>query len=124
MRVIVDGGESFKINEIVIKTMLNGLYIQYKDTLHIAYRGIGYVSKIAEKWSDKTFGSSSVRRSFNADWLYRGLLDENPKERDFADIFIEDYKPDLIFIFGGSSLDYKRYARYSSIPLYIVSKND
>jgi hypothetical protein len=124
MRVIVDGGESFKINEIVIKTMLNGLYMEYKDVLNIAYRGTGYVSKITEKWIDKTFGSSSTRRSFNAEWLYKGLFDDNPKERDFSDIFIEDYKPDLIFIFGGSSLDYKRYAQYSNIPLYIVSKND
>ena len=124
MRVIVDGAESFKLNEIAIKTILNGLYVEYKDNLSIAYRGVGYISKITEAWVNKTFGSSSPRHSFNAEWLYKGLLDDNPKEKNFADIFIEDYKPNLIFIFGGSSLDYKTYARYSSIPLFIVSKND
>ena len=125
MRVIIDGSDANPINEIVITTFLNGLYVEYDKKLNIAHRGDGHVSEIAQKWI-----SRKNVRSFDASWLLSGAFNDPNHINDFGEmkdqayIFIEDYNPELIFIFNGSSLDYKRVSRNYNIPYFCVEKND
>lgn len=124
MKVLVDGSDFLPINKIAVSTFLNGLFIEYKDDLSIAYRGDGHISDITEDWLKRKASSKVSRQSFSAAWLLKGLFDQEDPPENPAYPFIEDYKPDLIFLFGMTDLDYIRPARYKNIPLFIVSKND
>ena len=127
MRVLVDGSDKSKVNKIVITTFLDGLYSEYKKNLCIGYTGKGFVSKTVEEWCDKTFPASGGRNSFNAEWLYKDFLskenDLGIEAQSFGYFFVEDYKPDLIFLFNIPSVDYIRPARANGIPLYKVEKD-
>ena len=118
MRVLVSGSDHAKINVVAIKTFLDGLYVSYKDDLHIIYTGSGHVSKIVEDWVKKTW-PSSTRNSFNMEWLIKHWSDEY---EGIGYAMIEESKPDLLFLFGYDSYETKRAANYNDIPAFIVEK--
>lgn len=123
MRVLIDGSNSGKINEIAITTFLHGLLKQYEKNLYVIYTGTGYVSDIVESWINSTWPGNFSKNCFNGEWFVKHWSGECGDEGLGSD-FVKETKPDLIFLFGQSQYKFHYPARHNDIPLYIVTKDE
>lgn len=121
MRVFVCGSDVMKVNEIAILTFLEGMYVKYKNDLHISFTGSGHVSDIVEKWVDATWPAVASKNSFNMIWYIEDIWSDVEFD-GVAYKIIDECKPDLVFQFGTPEYKISKACAYYDIPTFIVSK--
>lgn len=120
MRVIIAGSRSSEINKVAVTTLLNGLYVEYKDKLCIIFYGKDYISDIVEGWVHKTWPGSNSNNCFNLEWVIKHWSGDDVQ--DIGNSIVKESKPDLAFLFGYDQYEVYRALRHAGVPAFVVEK--